>query len=949
MTRKHAGARWWSFDFHTHTPASPDYGKGEGQKRHRAISPRDWLLDFMRAGIDCVAVTDHNTGGWIADLQAAYQELEAEDPESFRPLVIFPGTEVTVDGGYHLLAILDQDKSRDDVVALLGALGIQPARQGTPEAISSLPITPAAEKINEYGGLAIPAHVDGRSGIFQDDGDGGTALEGQSLKALLRCGYIHAVEVATPGFSMPGPYDASSARWAQVVGSDCHHPADAGLERAPGCRYTWVKMGEPSLEGLRLALLDRAPLSIRRNDEVDDPNRHARLYIEELEIVTGQYTGREAPLTARFSPWLSALIGGRGSGKSTLIEMMRLVLRRQEDLPERLKGELAHFRRVPESRRDHGALTSETELRMRLRKEGETFRLRWRQDGAESPEIERWAEGAWQPSPGEVAERFRVRLLSQKQVFAMAGDEGSLLRLIDESPQVARREWEGRQAESRERFLSLRSRARVLAAKLSDRQRLEGELADTQRQLAVLEESGHRELLVQYRRLVSQRRALDDRRDEFVEAVDAARRVSESTEPSDPREGHFAAGHPAEADGLQLLGEAAARQRELSSWIGWLADLASNRLTAWEEAVGNSAWSELEQEVSSSYAALVERLKAEGPLDPSMYGDLVHERQETERQLADLAGVEDEFHRTSRDAERVLKEVEKLRSELSERRNRFLTEVLADDDFVRIDVVPYGEDPRAAEAGFRAGISRQDERLRRDILAEEGAADQSAQWIAGGKASGILADLYRDLPEDAVPRQDALLSRVAEIKRNVVSVRDSGYNEKWSKWFTNHVQELSPEQVDRFELWWPDDQLRVEYRRKGEKRFTSITHGSPGQKSAAMLAFLLSHGDEPIILDQPEDDLDNRLISDLVVKQLRRSKQDRQVIVATHNPNIVVNGDAEMIVSMAHRAGECRVLEEGTGCLQEGGVRSEICDVMEGGQEAFESRYRRLHGGTGDV
>ena len=937
MTSEFAGARWWRLDLHTHTPASHDYGKGERRERHREISPRDWLLDYMRAEVDCVAVTDHNTGGWIADLQAAYRGLEGERSESFRPLVIFPGAEVTVHGGYHLLAILDRDKGRDDVVALLGALDIQSAKQGTPEAISSLTITGAAEKITDYGGLAIPAHVDRRGGILFDDGDGGTALKGQSLSELLQCDCIHAVEVTDPGFNMPGAYLASRAQWAQVVGSDSHHPADAGMEPTPGGRYTWVKMGEPSLEGLRLALLDRAPLSILRSDGVeDDPNRHARLYIEGLEIDNGQYTGRGAPFTTGFSPWLSAIIGGRGSGKSTLIEMMRLVLRRQEDLPAGLKEELAHFSRVPASRRDHGALTSETDLKMTLTKEGETFRLRWRQDGSEGPEIEHWAKGAWQPSPGEVAERFKVRLLSQKQVFAMAGDAGSLLRLIDESPQVGRREWEGRHAQASARFLSLRSRARALAAKLEGRQRLEGELADAQRQLAVFEEGGHRELLVQYRRLVRQRRALDDRRDEFAGAVDAARRVSESTGPSDPVEEHFATGHPAEAEGLKLLREAIARQRELSSWIGWLADLGSTRLAAWKDAVGSSAWSELEQETHSSYTALVERLKAEGPLDPSMYGDLVHRRQEIERQLADLAVAEDEFQRTGRDAEQALEEVEQLRKELSEKRGRFLVEVLSDNDFVRIEVLPYGEDPRVAEPGFRGAISRQDERLRNDILDEEG-------------TRGIVADLYRDLPEDAVARQEALVSRVARLKRQVLSVRESGHNEQWSKWFSNHVQEFSPEQVDRFELWWPEDELRVEYRRTGEDHFTPIAQGSPGQKSAAMLAFLLSHGIEPIILDQPEDDLDNRLISDLVVEQVRRSKRNRQVIVATHNPNIVVNGDAEMIVSMAHVGGQCRVLEEGSGCLQESGVRSEICDVMEGGQEAFESRYRRLHGDAGDV
>jgi len=55
------GARWWKFDFHTHTPASDDYGKGPDQAMFKSRNPEEWLLDYMRAGIDCVAITDHST------------------------------------------------------------------------------------------------------------------------------------------------------------------------------------------------------------------------------------------------------------------------------------------------------------------------------------------------------------------------------------------------------------------------------------------------------------------------------------------------------------------------------------------------------------------------------------------------------------------------------------------------------------------------------------------------------------------------------------------------------------------------------------------------------------------------------------------------------------------------------------------------------------------------
>ena len=120
-----------------------------------------------------------------------------------------------------------------------------------------------------------------------------------------------------------------------------------------------------------------------------------------------------------------------------------------------------------------------------------------------------------------------------------------------------------------------------------------------------------------------------------------------------------------------------------------------------------------------------------------------------------------------------------------------------------------------------------------------------------------------------------------------------------------------------------------------------IEQGSPGQKTAALLAFILSYGDEPLLLDQPEDDLDNELIYNLIVEQLRKSKSRRQVIVATHDANIVVNGDAEMVLPLEMVDRETLVRHMSS--IQNKQVRKAICDILEGGQQAFEQRYKRIH------
>jgi hypothetical protein len=79
--------------------------------------------------------------------------------------------------------------------------------------------------------------------------------------------------------------------------------------------------------------------------------------------------------------------------------------------------------------------------------------------------------------------------------------------------------------------------------------------------------------------------------------------------------------------------------------------------------------------------------------------------------------------------------------------------------------------------------------------------------------------------------------------------------------------------ADAIRCWLPSDDLKITYSHRGNGRdWEPIQQGSQGQRASALLAFLLSFGDGPLVLDQPEDDLDNKLISELVVAQIRANK-----------------------------------------------------------------------------
>ena len=114
---------------------------------------------------------------------------------------------------------------------------------------------------------------------------------------------------------------------------------------------------------------------------------------------------------------------------------------------------------------------------------------------------------------------------------------------------------------------------------------------------------------------------------------------------------------------------------------------------------------------------------------------------------------------------------------------------------------------------------------------------------------------------------------------------------------------------------------------------------SGGQRVSLLLSLLLETSDErPLVIDQPEDELDNRFLFDTVLPALKRLKGRRQIIVATHNANIVVNGDADQVILLEATANRGRVAC--VGAIEEPAVRDAIVGTVDGGDEAF--RLRRL-------
>ena len=346
-------------------------------------------------------------------------------------------------------------------------------------------------------------------------------------------------------------------------------------------------------------------------------------------------------------------------------------------------------------------------------------------------------------------------------------------------------------------------------------------------------------------------------------------------------------------------------------------------VSEWRKSKEGSSWRQSIDAAMQAYQKLQDDLAQEGISDPAAYGQLVQRQQIIEQQLKELDEQKKQVDDLNKEADACLQHLLKIRQKLTASREKFLKHVLRDNPYVRIQVVPYGA-REMIESEFRQILQRQDGTFEKDIGSPDGA--------------GLLGEIYKN-SSGAQDTEQNLLNIKTRVKKIASDEYDTGTVA--DRRFATHVGSLPPESIDRLDRWFPEDSLEVQYSARGDgQRFRSILEGSPGQKTAALLAFLLSYGNEPLILDQPEDDLDNHLIYDLIVTQLRAIKRHRQVIVVTHNANIVVNGDAEQVLALVARGGETQ--KECEGSLQKQQVRDTICTVMEGGRRAFEDRYRRI-------
>jgi energy-coupling factor transporter ATP-binding protein EcfA2 len=891
-----AGARWWGLDIHAHSPASFDYGGLDG-KLYEGERPsyEAWIRAYIDAGVDGIVITDHNSHEGIEVAHRALEALRADDA-SLRPFVIFPGVEITASGGFHVLAVFDPSADASVVDHTLVLCKYQGAR-GRSDETANMTVLDIAEVIAGQGGICIPAHADQRRGIL--------GMDSRELLALKKSPHVQAVEVVDDARVA----DAGSNGWVSTLGSDAHHLTtdtcpEGEIAKAPGTHLTLFKAEMLNLDGLRLALTDSDESVHRVRVGYDDLNETLHGHVDQVELAH-----RGVTETYRFGPWMNCLVGGRGVGKSTVLELLRLALGRSDELEGTVASDLRRF--SPDAVAHERWWTEDTRITVRYTQDRRHLRVVWSGAEPHKSHIEVQKGDLWEPQSGRASDRTPIRIFSQKQIYELATSPQTFLKILDDMPQVRRSEWTEDYEALQLRFKDQRNKLAKELADSKKAERIRGQLEEVRGRLSHLEElrasPQFRELetLESFtRRSVGTEERAQGAEETIVEVARSLRELA-NVDPEMDEYAERAASFVAAAD---LLDQASTR----------LQDARTN----WQEDGSGDTW----RERASVLNTWLNEQGGQSRVSPEQtQADRQHES-DLDAELRGFEGLDDRCAEQQQSIDKFLKRLEEARQELHERRRSYTSQLSSSvDALTKVEVFHYGD------------IESLGEDLRRVLNCPE-------SFDSAFATDGIPSFLNRYQRKD--PR---FSSKVRAFKDDLIDLVLNGLESKIgqaikvdARFYGRLANADTFELITDIMLWFPEDLVAVSYRPAPKSNFVAVDQGSPGQKTAALLTVVLQMGSHPLLLDQPEDDLENKLIRHLAVETFKSIKSHRQLIVSTHNANVVVTSGAENVLVLRH--GEFAPAIEAEGTLQQAAVKKEVCEILEGGEEAIKTRYRRLVG-----
>ncbi|MFK7803124.1 MAG: TrlF family AAA-like ATPase [Anaerolineae bacterium] len=904
------GARFYRIDLHNHTPADrsfhcKDFSLITDEEKEK------FAYEYVRfakeeQGLDIIGVTDHNNIEWTDLIQKAGREIG---------LTVLPGVELGANAGkrqVHYLALFGPETESPQIDHFITSIGLMPNQRfdnhGHPR-LTKNSCTELTEKITSADdglpGIAIAAHATRKNGLLHE-------LEGESRVMAWEDPNLIAIEIPSSksklnGFNerlINGKMDAYGNRTiACLNSSDGRGIGTTGTKERNSigenaCRVRLSHTGVNMLSALRHAFIDHDSRIRLDGDHVDE--KYAKII--GVAVENGFLAGQAAdePFMVHLNQNLNTVIGGRGTGKSSLLEALRFVF----DIEGKTAQTQAQSQQAVSVTLPAGARVKawyETA-------DGMVFEIR--REAGKEPIVLNAASGEQieiQPK-NLIPDGLPLEIYGQKEVYEIANDIEFQLNLLDSY--IAEPLREIRREES--------DLIRQLEANAQQILRLEDEIADQEQSLAelpaieleierlekdaTLDQLQRKKGLEQEKGVLGQ---LETAVEEKIEGIEQLKSIVSQKQSNDP-----AARFKISAASLSKIDEL------IESSI---AQLKQQIAEAWaQSAVERSAWQADYDHSEQEYRELLERH------GDSLSIERYFELQEKQTALGTLANEQIDQKKSldlyQTDRKVLLSKLGDLRQvklfELRQQKAADLNELLR--GTVQVQLTRDGNQIKYRE--FLTDLfKRHNARVNKKVI---------DSIIATGKSPLVLAEAIR--AEGSMPNEpDSLLESEFGVSE--------AYRKRLSQMDEAGIFELELFDIpDR-----PDIQLKVGEVYRSLTPPTGVAGLSTGQKCTAILSLILVERDTPLIIDQPEDDLDNAFIFSEIVQTLRREKERRQFIIATHNANIPVSGDAELIMLM--KADERHGWIECSGSIDDPAIREPVENILEGGREAFRLRQSKYN------
>lgn len=827
-------------------------------------------------GIEVIGITDHYRVNSMVGLRQAAEEVGIH---------VFPGFEAVTKDGVHVLCLFNTDTDIAYLERMLGACGIHSDHAASP--VGQYDTTEFLECAEKWGAICIAAHVASSGGLL-DRLSGQPRINAWKSKHLLAC-------------SLPGPVsDAPDSLRPILENKNAEHRRERPIavinaqdvcgpeELAQSSASSWIKMSEVSVAGLRQAFLDHE--SRIRLVTAPAPEDHT-------EFVAMAWQGGFLDGTAiHFNENLNVLIGGRGAGKSTIVESLRHVLALTplaEDAEKTYEGIVRHV------------LRSGTKISLLVRSHHPSKCDYLIERSIPNPPVVRDGMGTLLAvSPSDVIPQ--VEIYGQHEISELTKNSEKLTRLLDRF--VEHDQDLASRKDNLQRELA-RSRRRILDARheIAQVQERLGTLPALEETLKRFQEAGLENRLKEQSLLVREERVLktsQERLTPFRDTLDQLRR-------SLPIDRAFLTLKALdELPGKGILVESDRVLEQFNQDMDAVVTHFSEVLTRADQALAGVAaqWGERKSTVESSYEKILRELQ-KSKVDGAEFIRLrqqIEELRPLRDRLVALQRSLTDYHEHRRN---VLVEWNDVRSEeyrQLERAAKRVTRELAG----RVEVQVKFSGNR--ESLFQLLREKVGGRLKSAIETLAAREDLSLVELADACRAG------RETLTENFGISGAAADQLAQANLEVLMELEE--------------LDLPPTTTIRLNVA-PEDQPAA---------WQTLDELSKGQKATAVLLLLLLESDAPLVVDQPEDDLDNRFITEGVVPKMREEKRRRQFVFATHNANIPVLGDAELILGLRASGeagqGKAEIPREHMGSIDSEAVRDLVGEVLEGGRAAFEMR-----------